>query len=94
MVGDARHYTCGGGLGVECCLPPSSSCSPQPVCMHAGTAQEGWYLPNGTLLCMLTCSGLTTACQRVGTSSQGWYSSGHGCPPHVDEVLNDPLCCP
>ncbi len=92
MVGDATQYTCGGGLGTECCLP--GGCSIAPACTHVGTPQEGWYAGDGTLICANACSGVTALCQRVGTTSQGWYASGHGCPPRVNEVLNDPACCP
>ncbi len=36
-VGDATQYSCGGGLGVECCLPPapSNSCSAASDCSGA-----------------------------------------------------------
>jgi len=64
-----------------------------PVCMMTGTANEGWYTSTGTLICTVTCAGLTATCERVGTSSQGWYTtSGHGCPPHATEIENDPTC--
>lgn len=93
--------SCGTGLGVTCCTPPAgtdagSSCSTAPRCMFVGTAQEGWYAADGTVICLesTTCAGITPVCQRVGTSSQGWYTSGHGCSPRVNEVLNDAMCCP
>jgi hypothetical protein len=53
-VGDANQYSCGGGLGVECCLPgPSDECSadtdcsgflPQfcKVCSDGATACAHW----------------------------------------------------
>ena len=36
-VGDATQYSCGGGLGVECCLPPAAdnSCSEASDCSGA-----------------------------------------------------------
>ena len=36
-VADATQYSCGGGLGVECCLPPqpSGSCADSNDCSGA-----------------------------------------------------------
>jgi hypothetical protein len=61
-----------------------------------GTAGEGWYGPDGTLICLVSCAAANAPkCQRVGTSSQGWYTSGsHGCPPHSTEIVSDPTCAP
>ncbi len=90
-VGDATMYSCGPGLGTECCLPPAAST--MPACMHVGTPQEGWYQPDGTLICVIGCAGLTAMCQRVGTTSAGWYTTtGHGCPPHATEIVHDDTC--
>ena len=94
-VGDATMYGCGPGLGVECCLPAATSTA--PVCMNVGTAQEGWYEPDGTAICVLGmtpgCAGITARCQHVGTAQQGWYAtSGHGCPPLVTEIVHDAAC--
>ena len=37
MVGDARMYTCGGGLGLECCLPGTTTdAGGPPTCASAG----------------------------------------------------------
>jgi hypothetical protein len=92
VVGDATLYTCGGGLGVECCLPGTASMP--PVCMKTGTADEGWYQPDGTLLCKVSCAGLATPqCQRIGSTAQGWYTtSGHGCPPYSTLIVHDMTC--
>jgi hypothetical protein len=84
-------YSCGTGLGVTCCTPGTST-SMQPVCAMTGTANEGWYLPDGTLVCLLTCAGHTTRCEYVGTAQQGWYSTGLGCNGHANEVLHDASC--
>jgi hypothetical protein len=94
-VGDATMYSCGPGLGTECCLPAATSTA--PVCMNVGTAQEGWYQPDGTVICVLGttpgCAGITARCQHVGTAQQGWYAtSGHGCPPLVTEIVHDAAC--
>jgi hypothetical protein len=102
MVGGG--YSCGGGLGVECCLPgdagtpvdtgvTDASSGMMPVCMHAGTANEGWYTSSGTLLCLVSCAGQVVRCQRIGTTAQGWYAaSGHGCPPYSQLVVHDSTC--
>jgi hypothetical protein len=79
------------------CVPDgggdSGSCA--PVCMDIGTANEGWYEPNGAVICTVPCSGLAVTCEHVGQGSQGWYTTtGHGCDGHQTEVLNDPSCHP
>lgn len=92
--GTTGPESCGSGLGVECCHMGTTG-TPTPVCMMTGTAQEGWYEPDGTLICVIPCAGLVAHCQRVGTASQGWYTTSmHGCPPHSTEILNDPNCVP
>lgn len=71
IVGSADWYSCGGGLGVMCCLPPTTA----PVCRATGTADEGWYRPDGALVCRATCAGATLTCQNAGTRSEGWYAT-------------------
>lgn len=91
VVGDARMYTCGSGLGTECCLPAPASAS--PVCAFTGTTGEGWYSSTGTLLCHVSCAGLTPMCQRVGTAAAGWYTTSmHGCPPNSQLIVHDDTC--
>jgi len=75
-VGDATKYSCGGALGVQCCLPAPEA----PTCKFAGTNQEGWYSPDGTKICAANCGGATVTCGAVGSKSEGWYApSGEGC---------------
>jgi hypothetical protein len=50
-IGDANQYSCGGGLGVECCLPPQA-----PACQAASDC--GGVLPQ---FCRL-CSDGTSSC--------------------------------
>jgi hypothetical protein len=71
IVGNADWYSCGGGLGVMCCLPRTTA----PVCRATGTAEEGWYGPDGALVCRATCAGATLTCENAGTRSEGWYAS-------------------
>jgi hypothetical protein len=53
-IGDARQYSCGGGLGVECCLP-----APAPTGPACNTASDcSGILPQ---FCQV-CSDGTTAC--------------------------------
>jgi len=88
-------YTCGGGVGLECCLPGSTADAGTgaPVCSHAGTTMEGWYAADGTLLCPSTCAGLIAHCQRIGSAAQGWYTtSGNGCPPYSTLIVHDSMC--
>lgn len=68
IIGDPREFSCGGGLGVMCCLPD------RPVCMHEGTREEGWYLLDGTMLCAASCAGAVATCDAIGTRSEGWYA--------------------
>lgn len=76
VVGNANEYSCGGGLGVMCCLPPPEP----PVCKNVGTGDEGWYFPDGTKICAADCGGLEVKCGAIGSKSEGWYTSeGHGC---------------
>jgi hypothetical protein len=71
IVGDATWYSCGDGLGVVCCLPRSTP----PVCRNVGTRSEGWYRPDGALICSTSCDGATVRCENVGTRSEGWYAT-------------------
>ncbi|MCC7536758.1 MAG: hypothetical protein IT379_11120 [Deltaproteobacteria bacterium] len=57
-------------------------CAPAaPECRAVGTRSEGWYAPDGTLICWARCGGAVAACGAVGSRSEGWYSStdGTGC---------------
>lgn len=76
VVGDANEYSCGGGVGVQCCLPPPEP----PTCEHVGTNDEGWYFADGTKICAADCGGITPTCSATGSKSEGWYTTfGHGC---------------
>ncbi len=76
FVGDATNFSCGGALGVQCCLPAPEA----PVCKFAGTSQEGWYSAGGTKICAANCGGAAATCGALGTKSEGWYApSGEGC---------------
>lgn len=82
-VGNANQFSCGGGLGVECCLPPAA-CT--PYCGAIGTRSEGWY--DGCtkkLICWAFCGGETATCSAIGSKSEGWYSS-HGC--HASSLIS------
>jgi hypothetical protein len=71
MVGNPEWYSCGGGLGVQCCLPMTTA----PVCREAGTAEEGWYRADGMLVCRARCAGGAASCENAGTRSEGWYAT-------------------
>lgn len=76
IVGDAEEFSCGGMLGVMCCLPIPEP----PMCDHAGTADEGWYWPDGTKICTADCAGAEVACGAIGSKSEGWRADfGQGC---------------
>jgi hypothetical protein len=45
-IGDARKYSCGAGLGIECCLPPPAS---QPECVTANDCPG--FLPQFCKVC-------------------------------------------
>ncbi len=74
-VGDATKYSCGGPIGVMCCLPKTGA----PVCDKVGTSTEGWYWPDGGKICLAPCKGTTAKCDAVGSRSEGWYAEGKGC---------------
>ena len=81
------------GVAQDSSVADGAASAGAPVCMMTGTANEGWYTSTGTLICTVTCAGLTATCERVGTASQGWYTtSGHGCPPLSTEIEKDPTC--
>ena len=46
-----------------------------PVCDKIGSKSEGWYAPDGALICWVQCSGAVAECRFPGTRSEGWYSS-------------------
>ncbi len=70
IVGNADWYSCGGGLGVLCCLPPRTP----PSCRNVGSRSEGWYRADGERICFATCDGATLMCEAIGTRSEGWYA--------------------
>ena len=86
IVGNADWYSCGGGLGVLCCLPARTP----PSCRAIGTRSEGWYEADGTRICFASCEGAALECRYPGTRSEGWYTStaGAACsdPPVTDLV--------
>lgn len=92
IVGDARH-SCGPGVGVLCCLPRDTP----PSCDRVGTAEEGWYGPDGARICLATCAGASATCEAIGTRSEGWYadSTAAGCmTPPVDRLIEWTDCSP
>jgi hypothetical protein len=74
-------YSCGGGA-LECCLPRNTP----PSCNAIGSKSEGWYAPDGKLICYATCAAATVTCEAIGTRSEGWYAtpSSAACPPPPD----------
>ncbi len=70
IVGDPDVYSCGGGLGVLCCLPGTTP----PTCRNIGTRSEGWYRADGMRICFASCGGATITCEAIGTRSEGWYT--------------------
>ncbi|MFO0640294.1 MAG: hypothetical protein U0183_13830 [Polyangiaceae bacterium] len=74
-------YACGGGA-LACCLPRNTP----PTCGAIGTKSEGWYAPDGKLLCYTTCAAATLTCEAIGTRSEGWYATpaSAACPPPPD----------
>lgn len=69
--------SCGGGLGVTCCMPAPVA----PVCDAVGSRSEGWYRADThELICWANCAGLEATCGAIGSRSEGWYTdAGHGC---------------
>jgi hypothetical protein len=70
ITGDPTWYSCGGGLGVSCCLPANTP----PECRNVGTRSEGWYQPDGMRICFAMCNGASASCEAIGTRSEGWYA--------------------
>jgi len=46
-----------------------------PQCRFPGSRREGWYQPDGTVICLVPCRGATASCDLVGSRSEGWYAS-------------------
>ncbi|MBI5482216.1 MAG: hypothetical protein HY906_25395 [Deltaproteobacteria bacterium] len=86
-VGDANTYSCGGGLGVMCCLPKQT----QNECEAKGgscvaltttscsdgiaTGAEGYSCGGGLgVTCCLPYSACVPVCDAVGSRSEGWYN--------------------
>ena len=93
VVGSADTYSCGGADGVECCLPPDTA----PYCGAIGSFSEGWYQPDGTLICWAMCAGAGLACENVGTRSEGWYTAlpGAACTtPMAPNLVQWANCAP
>lgn len=93
VVGDADWYSCGGGLGVQCCLPTTTP----PECRAIGTRSEGWYRPDGSRVCYATCAGRGATCEAIGTRSEGWYTddASAGCTAiPVDRLIEWAMCAP
>jgi len=86
----AGEFDCGGGLGVTCCLPRAR----MPVCQMSGTESEGWYAPDGTLICFAPCAGEIAECRFAGTRSEGWYTTeAADCPRPIAPGLLDYADC-
>ncbi len=93
VIGDATWYSCGGGLGVMCCLPSNTP----PACRGVGTRSEGWYRPDGTRVCYAACAGHPVRCEAIGTRSEGWYTddASAGCTAiPVDRLIEWTMCAP
>lgn len=93
VVGDATWYSCGGGLGVMCCLPANTP----PECRAIGSRSEGWYRPDGTRVCFASCAGHAARCEAIGTRSEGWYTDAvsAGCMTiPVDRLVEWTMCAP
>lgn len=70
--GDVSTYSCGGPVGVMCCVPLC-----RPFCGAVGSRSEGWYEGcGGALIGFASCRGQTAECKAVGSRSEGWYASG------------------
>jgi hypothetical protein len=91
-VGDANEYSCGGGLGVMCCLPAQPQ---QNECESKGgscvaltatscsdgiaTGAEGFSCGGGLgVTCCMPYSACEPECRAIGTRSEGWYNSCTG----------------
>ncbi len=85
-AGQASTYTCPDGA-----QRPFCTCQPAcaPTCQQAGTANEGWYDCNGTLLQKVACAGCTSKCDLVGSKSEGWYA---GCAGGTSTLIGWAMC--
>ena len=93
IVGRGDWYSCGGGLGVMCCLPLRTA----PVCRVVAATGEGWYAVDGTLICNAACDGAVLDCRNAGTRSEGWYTDtlAAACvSPPVDGLVQWTDCAP
>jgi hypothetical protein len=55
--------------------PDAPMASLVPLCRFVGSRREGWYAPDGTLICTAPCGTATAICDLAGTRSEGWYAS-------------------
>jgi len=62
--------------------PPDAMVADRPTCQNVGSRTEGWYAPDGTLICLVSCGGAVAVCEAVGSRSEGWYAdmARRGCP--------------
>lgn len=70
IIGAADTYSCGPGIGVQCCLPMSTP----PYCSGIGGRGEGWFSPDGMRICGASCATATISCGFAGTRNEGWYA--------------------
>lgn len=73
--------------------PPDTA----PYCGAIGSFSEGWYQPDGTLICYAMCAGAVVACENVGTRSEGWYTvlPGAACTtPMAPNLVQWANCAP
>ena len=86
-VGDANTYSCGGGLGVMCCLPKQTqndceskggSCvalTPTSCSDGISTGIDGYSCGGGLgVTCCMPYKACVPECRAVGTRSEGWYN--------------------
>ena len=93
IFGDPGRFSCGGGLGVACCIPRTRP----PDCLYVGTRSEGWYAADGRRICYANCARATATCEAIGTRSEGWYAT----PPEaacntfpVERLIEWAFCAP
>jgi hypothetical protein len=86
-VGDATEYSCGGGLGVMCCLPKQTqneceskgggcvALTPTSCSDGISTGAEGYSCGGGLgVTCCMPYSACTPECRAIGSRSEGWYN--------------------
>jgi hypothetical protein len=83
VIGDANEFSCGGGLGVMCCLPKNecTSAGGQCVALTPDSCSEGIvgdannYSCGGGLgvECCLPYWACKPTCAYTGTADEGWY---------------------